>query len=154
MKESAGKGDYHGTLGPKFRNMGQGGQKPKQKGDFPVGMPNIITNPLKKGSYGTIKTTLGEKQGVAGVTGEYSYAGDPYDAAKKKARALPASSWGDIGRTRGSAPPSPPPAIGCTRFPRCRRHRAHACSPVASATPASRMHQQKPTRIARAHTTA
>jgi hypothetical protein len=56
--------------------------KALKKGDVPVGKPNFFTSPGKKGSYGTIKTTLSELKGAGGMHGEYAYAADPYDRSR------------------------------------------------------------------------
>jgi Domain of unknown function (DUF4586) len=55
-----------------------------KKGDVPAGKPNFFTSPGKKGSYGTIKTTLSELKGAGGMHGEYAYTADPYDRSQAK----------------------------------------------------------------------
>lgn len=57
---------------------------PLKKGDVPEGKPNLFTSPGKKGSYGTIKTTLSELRGAGGMHGEYGYTADPYDRPHAK----------------------------------------------------------------------
>lgn len=49
-----------------------------KKGDIPESKPNLFTSPGKKGSYGTIKTTLSELRGAGGMHGEYKYTAEPY----------------------------------------------------------------------------
>ena len=64
------------------------GDTRKKKGEVVNEPYNIVTNPMKKGSFGYIGTTLGvpnggaEKRAWKGVAGEYAYVPDPYDAAR------------------------------------------------------------------------
>ena len=94
-------GSNFGTVGYSNKNtpaFPEGGRVPyvpqgagderKKKGEV-VGEPaNIVTNPMKKGSFGYMGTTLGvpnlgaEKRAWKGVVGEYAYVPDPYDAAR------------------------------------------------------------------------
>lgn len=78
--------DY--PLGGLIKYVPQGAGVKKMKGEVVNEPYNIITNPMKKGTYGMVGTTLGvpcaqsEKQKWKGVTGEYTYVPDPYDSAK------------------------------------------------------------------------
>lgn len=85
-KDATGLGGYYGCIGPKYPNMGPGDNEKLKKGDLRLeSMPrNIVTNPSKKGTYGTRGTTLGERVGAGGAVGEYAYKGDDYDAARKE----------------------------------------------------------------------
>mmetsp|Transcript_32491 Transcript_32491/g.92084 ORF Transcript_32491/g.92084 Transcript_32491/m.92084 type:complete len:322 (-) Transcript_32491:182-1147(-) len=83
MKSSSGLGDFYGTFGGKTKYIEQGSfLHQKKKGDFVSMPPNIVTNPIKKGSYGYCKTTLSEKhpgRKTKGVCGEYEYIPDPFE---------------------------------------------------------------------------
>lgn len=83
--KTRGKGDYTGTFGKKYENIGGGLGTKLMKGEVHFEPPNIKTNPAKKGSYGQPWTTLSERKGGKGVVGEYSYQPDPFDAARKEA---------------------------------------------------------------------
>jgi len=67
--------------------QGQGDTR-KKKGEVVNEPYNIVTNPMKKGSFGYVGTTLGvpnggaEKRAWKGVAGEYAYVPDPYDSAR------------------------------------------------------------------------
>jgi Domain of unknown function (DUF4586) len=54
-----------------------------KKGDYVPEKPNLYTNPGKKGSYGTVRTTLSERKGPGGMQGEYAYQAEPYDRARQ-----------------------------------------------------------------------
>lgn len=87
-KKSTGLGGYAGTLGVKHAHLPDHDTNTlvKKKGDFESGPRNIMTNPPKKGTYGMFKMTLGEKMGVGGACGEYTYKPSPYDEARRIAR--------------------------------------------------------------------
>mmetsp|Transcript_5963 Transcript_5963/g.15189 ORF Transcript_5963/g.15189 Transcript_5963/m.15189 type:complete len:321 (-) Transcript_5963:304-1266(-) len=92
-KVSSGLGNYHGTIGPKYPNLGSGTKDQLKKGD-PALEPaprQIQTNPSKKGTYGFRGTTLGERIGAGGAVGEYSYKGDEYDGVRKAENAANAA---------------------------------------------------------------
>jgi len=100
-KVSAGNlGSNFGTVGYSNKNtpaFPEGGRIPyvpqgagdtrKKKGEVVNEPYNIVTNPMKKGTFGMVGTTLGvpntapERQRWKGVTGEYAYVPDPYDSA-------------------------------------------------------------------------
>lgn len=105
-KASSGLGGYYGTIGPKYKNMGQGDHEKLKKGDPKLESKprNIVTNPSKKGSYGTRGTTLGERIGAGGAVGEYSYKSDDYEAARKAENAA-----NKAGREKMQAQPFKPP---------------------------------------------
>jgi len=88
-KKGSGKGSYYGHLGPKHPHQADQDSASliKQKGDYEVSARNVVTNPPKKGTYGFIKTTLGEKQGFGGSAGEYTYVSSPYDSVRMAERA-------------------------------------------------------------------
>lgn len=74
--------------GGRIPYMAQGGRESKKKGDV-VNQPyNIVTNPIRKGTFGYVGTTIGvpnnagDKRAWKGVAGEYAYVPDPYDAAR------------------------------------------------------------------------
>ncbi|GBF93493.1 hypothetical protein Rsub_06626 [Raphidocelis subcapitata] len=78
MKKSACPGDFVGTLGGKVEyKAGHVDEKKKKKGEIPGQPKNIVTSTPKKGSFGTIGTTLSERKGARGVAGEYEYMADP-----------------------------------------------------------------------------
>jgi hypothetical protein len=56
----------------------------KKKGEVQSTPKNIVTGPSKKGGMGFNKTTLSERQGAAGVAGEYTYMADPIHQATRK----------------------------------------------------------------------
>mmetsp|Transcript_32253 Transcript_32253/g.39039 ORF Transcript_32253/g.39039 Transcript_32253/m.39039 type:complete len:312 (-) Transcript_32253:358-1293(-) len=107
QKRSSGLGNYYGCIGNKQGHFQEFDNKPKQKGDYEVGPRNIVTNPPKKGTFGMNKTTLGEKQGVAGSSGEYTYVPHPYDAERKLERELAAKSVEARVVDKPFKPPSP-----------------------------------------------
>ena len=86
MKQSSGLGDYYGCLGKPNVHIGaRASENQLKKGDVTLKTSNIKTNPSKKGSYGTIGTTLGEKLGKVGAVGEYKYVSCDYEWARKDA---------------------------------------------------------------------
>ena len=87
MKQSSGLGDYYGCLGKPNVHIGaRASESQLKKGDVTFNTSNIKTNPSKKGSYGTIGTTLGEKVGKVGAVGEYKYVGCDYESDTGKSR--------------------------------------------------------------------
>jgi len=84
MQKTCGLGNYFGCIGPKLEHKPEFSAVPKKKGDFEPGPRNIVTNPLKKGTFGFRGTTLGEKLGRSGAAGEYSYVESRYDLARQK----------------------------------------------------------------------
>jgi len=90
--------DYKGAKTPAFPEGGrieylpQGSAAKLKKGDVQFALPNILTNPIKKGHFGVANTTIGVPGAAAarrawkGVTNEYSYMPDPYEGARARAR--------------------------------------------------------------------
>jgi hypothetical protein len=77
-------GDYYGTLGGKIPYVSGTSEAKKKKGDVRGQPKNIVTGPSKKGGLGYNKTTLSERQGAAGVAGEYQYIADPIQQATRQ----------------------------------------------------------------------
>lgn len=75
-------------IGGRIPYMEQGDRKGKQKGDVVNAPFNVTTNPVRKGTFGYVGTTIGvpstagERRAWKGVAGEYAYVPDPYDAAR------------------------------------------------------------------------
>lgn len=100
-KKHSGSGDFYGTVGGKTPYIPQGGSEAKKTKDNVVRqLPNMVTNPCKKGTYGVFGTYLGYKKGYKGASGEFEYISDPIREPERK-RA-----------TTADAPPAfkPPPS--------------------------------------------
>ena len=118
MKQSSGLGDYYGCLGKPNVHIGaRASENQLKKGDVTLKTSNIKTNPSKKGSYGTIGTTLGEKLGKVGAVGEYKYVSCDYEWARKDAVA---SAKGSREKNVSNEPfkPCSPAKKGGSRLPR------------------------------------
>ena len=75
---SSGKGNYYGTIGDKYdhmadHDMSRGGREKVTES----ALPNIKTNPAKKGGFGTPGTTVGELP---------AYESEPFDLARREER--------------------------------------------------------------------
>lgn len=76
-KHRTGLGDVTGNFSKWPEFIPRGGMEKKTKNDIPApAKPNIITNPVKKGSYGVMGTNLGKGT-------EFSYMIDPYDRPRE-----------------------------------------------------------------------
>lgn len=76
-RHRTGLGDVTGNFSKWPEFIPRGGMEKKTKDDIPPpAKPNIITNPVKKGSYGVIGTNLGKGT-------EFSYMIDPYDRPRE-----------------------------------------------------------------------
>jgi hypothetical protein len=93
-------GSNYGTVGysdkntPAFPEGGkilyvpQGDKQKLARSDVKHEPYNIVTNPIRKGTFGYVNTTIGvpsaagTRRGWKGVTGEYAYLPDPYDSTK------------------------------------------------------------------------
>jgi hypothetical protein len=128
MKQSSGLGDYYGCLGKPNVHLGaRASESQLKKGDVTFNTSNIKTNPSKKGSYGTIGTTLGEKVGKVGAVGEYKYVGCDYESARKDAAASAKGSREKFVSNEPFKPCSPakkggPGFLGRTLAPKGKRH--------------------------------
>jgi len=88
MKCSSTPGDYTGSFISNIEHFSEdtyGKRGIREKITEPTEKKNIMTNPIKKGGFGYIGTTLatGLKAQEAGFGGEYEYKADPYDTATK-----------------------------------------------------------------------
>jgi hypothetical protein len=74
--------------GGKILYVPQGDTKKLSRADVKHEPYNIVTNPIRKGTFGYVNTTIGvpsaagTRRGWKGVTGEYAYLPDPYDSTK------------------------------------------------------------------------
>jgi len=76
-RHRTGLGDVTGNFSKWPEFIPRGGMEKKTKNDIPPpAKPNIITNPVRKGSYGVIGTNLGKGT-------EFSYMIDPYDRPRE-----------------------------------------------------------------------
>jgi len=78
-------------LGSRIEYVPQGSAEPLKKGSIQHAPPNIVTNPIKKGSYGQPNTTIGVPPSGGDrrawlANSQYFYAADPYDGARQKAK--------------------------------------------------------------------
>mmetsp|Transcript_10453 Transcript_10453/g.20560 ORF Transcript_10453/g.20560 Transcript_10453/m.20560 type:complete len:372 (+) Transcript_10453:116-1231(+) len=75
-------------VGGRILYMPQGDGKKRTRADVTHELLNIVTNPMKKGTFGFANTTMGvpmaagARRGWKGVVGEYAYLPDPYEGAK------------------------------------------------------------------------
>jgi len=76
-RHRTGLGDVTGNFGKWPEFIPRGGQEKKTKDDIPPpAKPNIITNPIKNGSYGVVGTVMGKGT-------EFKYMIDPYDRPRE-----------------------------------------------------------------------
>eukprot|EP00899_Mesostigma_viride_P024561 jgi/Mesvir1/528/Mv11389-RA.1 len=80
-------GSHYGTIGKLPPHEKEFDLKELKKGDIKPGPRNIVTCPPKKGTYGVLGTTLGEKQGTEGVAGEYKHMPEDYEMRRRTLKA-------------------------------------------------------------------
>jgi hypothetical protein len=98
-KKNCGKGNYYGTIGDKFTHMAAGGATRDAREKVTASaLPNIRTNPAKKGGFGVPNTSIGA---------EAKYESEPYDMAQRQERV----------RAFEPASPDPDPICSCARSP-------------------------------------
>ena len=80
-------------IGGKILYHPQGDGTRRTRADVTHMPPNILTTPMKRGTFGVPNTTMGVPMAAAtrrtwkGVVGEYAYLPDPYDSARLAAKA-------------------------------------------------------------------
>jgi len=83
-------GDYYGTLGGKIPYESGKLEVKKKKGKYRGSQKTLSPVHQKKGGLGYNKTTLSERQGAAGVAGEYQYIADPIQQSTRQPAAAAA----------------------------------------------------------------
>mmetsp|Transcript_34446 Transcript_34446/g.71072 ORF Transcript_34446/g.71072 Transcript_34446/m.71072 type:complete len:369 (+) Transcript_34446:169-1275(+) len=79
-------------VGGRIPYISQGGRAAKKKDEIQSEPYNVVTNPIRKGTFGYTSTTIGvptaagSRRAWKGVAGEYAYLPDPYDAALQAER--------------------------------------------------------------------
>jgi len=118
-KKATGRGNYYGTIGPKYPHEGHGTAKKISKDDIKHTAPNVLTAPSRKGTYGVPGInigTYGKPSTAQGIVGEYTYMSEPYDAARSLEAETKKQSTEKFGG-RSPFKPSSPPKRGTYGFP-------------------------------------
>ena len=79
----SGVGDFYGTVGGKTPYIPQGGEEVKKtKDNVTRQLPNMVTNPCKKGTYGVFGTYLGYKKVAAAARHAFEACSHATDTAQ------------------------------------------------------------------------